>query len=308
MPVNVLTPAARLSGTPGVAVTEADVDPVTQISYVSAGHNYVLLFDGTSWRPRQMTSEPTLVLNASTHLANKEFSVFACFDSNTVKIGTGPAWANSTTVGTGAGTSETEVFEGVRVNKFSITLTLTGGSTITIPARQARLIGGFATTSIAGQTADSKAKRLLSNEDNAVPRAMVRTEPTDTWVGGIADTWIKARASALNVLEVFQIGGGRATKADVVGIAVATDVGGTIAVGVGIDSDTPHVDCIKQRTVQQSAGFRLFCVSSWAGSLGIGRHQMRWLEAVGSVGGYTWSGDQGNNLFNQSGIRGEVIN
>ena len=205
--ISAATAAARLSLTSGVAVTEQEVMGAGSIFYVAAGHNIAPIYDGTVWQPRLITSEPSVSIAATS--ANAHYSVFRYWDGSQVRIGYGPVWSNATTIGTGLGTSETEVFEGRTVNKNNITLTINGG-TAAVLARQAVLIGGFATTSIAGQTEDSLQKRLLSNFDLAQPRPMRRIDGANTLAGGLFDTWIKAGGSALNVLEVFQnLGGAR---------------------------------------------------------------------------------------------------
>jgi len=305
--ISTATASARLSLASGVAITGGDLVGQGTIYYVAAGHNIAPIYDGTQWVARTMATEPSLVLTAPAHLANREYSVFRYWTGSAVAIGTGPVWANSTTVGTGPGTSQTETFEGRRVNMFDITLT-NSGIGVSVPARRAVLIGGFGTTAIAGQTNDARHSRLLSNEDYAVPRAMLRVDGTDTWLAGAGDVWRKAGNSSLNVLEVFHIGGGRPASANDLGIGIADTVGGTMAVGVGIDLDTPPADCLKHYTVQPNAGFRMFMGASWAGYLDAGRRQMRWLERVNTIGSFTWIGDNGNNLTNQSGIRGEVWN
>ena len=306
--ISAATAAARLSVTSGVAVTEADVMGAGSIFYVPAGHNIAPIYDGTVWQPRLITSEPSVSIAATS--ANAHYSVFRYWDGSQVRIGYGPVWSNATTIGTGLGTSETEVFEGRTVNKNDITLTINGG-TAAVLARRAVLIGGFATTSIAGQTEDSLQKRLLSNFELAQPRPMRRIDPVNSNPGGTADVWRKAFASSLNVLEVFQISGGRAAKAHVLGIVTPDTVGGAAGVGIGVgtstDTDTPHADCLKHRVAQGNAGFRLFCEASWAGTLGVGRRQMKWLDNTNGVGSFIWIGDNGD-VWNQSGIRGEVLN
>lgn len=152
-------PQGRLSLTSGVSVTESDVTGATAVYLVPDGVNLFPIYDGSAWQNRPL-SEMTLTLNATAHPTTSGFDVWVAWQSDAMIIGTGPAWssvtAGASSRGTGAGTTEIEIFEGRIVNKNAIVLKNGSATYSSVPARQATLVGGFLTIA-AGQTSDSKA-------------------------------------------------------------------------------------------------------------------------------------------------------
>jgi hypothetical protein len=208
-------PQGRLTLTSGVAVPESDVVGATTIYYVSGGTGrYVPRWNGTAVLPMNITAGLSQPLDSNAahtnyHQSGFNFDEFVFLDGSTVRLGSGPSWAagavagSDTARGTGAGSTELELFQGILVNKNSIVLRWGSGAsdTTTIPARQATYVGSFRTIAN-GQTTDSKEKRLLFNAYNQTLRMMARYDAAASWVY-TTSAWRQANGNTANKLQVL---------------------------------------------------------------------------------------------------------
>jgi hypothetical protein len=114
--------------------------------------NLVPVSDGTSIRVRAF-SELSLTLN-SNHVANGIYDVFLFEDSGTLTLGTGPVWntvtAGSGARGTGSGTTELDVLNGLKVNKVAMTAR-NGSTTYSVAAKAGMFLGTIAIDASAGK-------------------------------------------------------------------------------------------------------------------------------------------------------------
>lgn len=297
--------AVRLTLASGVAVPESDISGAGTIYLLPDGSNTVGLWSGSAWVGRAFT-EATLALDASGHLANKNYDIFAYWDGSAVKIGSAPAWASNTARGVGSETSELEYYQGRLVNKNSVSLRNAGASVTTLPARRGLLVGGFRVGSIAGQTEDSAQRRFLSNIYGRTIRPMSRRDPATSWTYNI-NTWRRANNSSSNQLEWFSCAGGDPVSIEV--FATASNDSSTklnAAVGIGID----------QTTVNDAPLVRAASVDNYFGPLsakyegfpGVGYHYAAWLEISGASGVRTFWGVGGTGSGSYaSGIIGRVV-
>ncbi len=121
-------------------------DAVSQTAvYLHPFHgNMALASNGSSIYPRQFTKQ-TLTL-VSAHVANTIYDCFAWDDNGTLRFVTGPAWFNSAagggSRGSGAGTTELTLLDGVYVNAVSMT-GRNGATTWTVPALSAVYVGSI---------------------------------------------------------------------------------------------------------------------------------------------------------------------
>jgi len=309
-------PDVRLTLTSGVAVTEADVLGATVVYCTSMGRAGIPILDASgTWVRRPFTDDLQLFLHPTFHLAAHEYSIFAFWDEDTLALGTGPAWPTATSPGTGLGSSEIVIVAGLPVNKFDITLTNSNLSGV-VPANEALLLGGIATSTISGQTEDSYAKRLLSNYFNPTLRPMRRYDPANGWtIFAGSTTFHQANDNPLNQLEFFFIGGGRSAMA--MATSMASNGSNLLrAAGVGIALDaTNTVDPNSQKGQMQVDDTRIWGLppAIWRGSPGQGRHRLVWIEWAGTPPNASnddrfFVGDSNNNLVVQTGISGEVLN
>lgn len=180
------TPQVRPTLTSGTAVTTSDVAGVTNIYATPCGGNQAEIHDGTQFVPRTF-AEITLALDSNAahtnyHQSGKNFDGFLYWDTGAVGFGTGPAWTSDSARGTGAGTTELEVYLGQIVNKNSITLRFgsASGNTIVIAARQATYFMSFRATAN-GQASDTSLNRLLFSAYNQTLRSLFVNEATASW-------------------------------------------------------------------------------------------------------------------------------
>lgn len=211
----VLTPPqGRTTLSSATPVTTADVTGATSIYYAPDSGRYCPVYNGTVTAMRDFTSSSTdqvgqtLALDNNAahtgyHQSGKNFYLFLADVAGTLYWGTGPAWSSDTVVGTGAGTSELEWFEGRWVNKVSMTLRhgSASGNTVTVPARQGTCVAGFRATAD-GQASDTYTKRLLSNIYARDMRQLLRRDTTDSWTWSTG-TYHQVNASAANQVETF---------------------------------------------------------------------------------------------------------
>jgi hypothetical protein len=123
-----ITPQVRLTLTTGVAVMISDVAAATTIYCTPCGGRHVPLWDSTlskfvptdiggelSQGTTDATKSPAAVAN------NSNYDMFVWSDSGTLRCTRGPLWTSDTVRGTGAGTTELELLNGIYVNKVAIT-------------------------------------------------------------------------------------------------------------------------------------------------------------------------------------------
>lgn len=298
--------AFRLSLTTALAVTVADVTAAATIYLTPFNGNQIYLWDGTGFA-RKTTAELSLALDATGahggyHQNGKNFDLFVALDAGTLRLGSGPAWSSDTARGTGAGTTELELKNGVWTNKNSITLRFgnASGNTFAAAANQATYVGTFRATAD-GQTEDSLVKRFVWNAYNRRPRAMRRVESTTSWNYSTA-AYEQANANAANQLDFVRGLDEDAVKAAVGGNA-ENGTGGAILAenAIGLDSTTVVATASVIGSFHLvTAARRVSLNAFYEGFPGLGRHFLAWLEKVTASGTTTW---YGASIY---GIQGEV--
>lgn len=316
--IAIAPPQGRLTLTSGTPVTVSDVTAATSVYYALYTGERVPIFNGTVFVPTVFT-ELTQALASNSgytnyHQSGRNFDHFVINDSGTIRLGTGPKWndgavsGSDTARGTGANSTELELYKGVWVNKNAITIRWgsASGNTVAVSARQATYVGTSRMTAD-GQTEDSLTKRFVWNAYNRVHRAMQRLEGTNSWTYSTA-SFRQANNSALNQLDMV-----RGLNEDEV-YATATghnaSSGATlrqVATGIGLDSTTVASGIIANfYTAVGTAGLRPH-PASYRGFPGLGYHYLAWLELGGGADTQTWYGDAGAPTVLQSGMVGGVI-
>ncbi|QJX06178.1 hypothetical protein [Rhizobium brockwellii] len=203
----------------------------------------------------------------------------------------GPAWTNSVT----RAMAIVEV-DGRFVNADAI------GS---LAAEAGELVGGFRCHA-AGQTRSTLQSRLVWSLGGAVIMPVSRTDPTDSWSYSAA-AWRQANGSALNQIEVFNGVSGRMVRVEASGYMI-NGTGTVVAgfTGIGIDSSSADSSQVKRPGAASNVFPILPSAASYSGYLGLGYHELRWLER-GTGGSQTWYGDGGQANGYQTGILGSVV-
>lgn len=120
-----IVPQGRLTLASGVPVMVSTVAGATTVYYTPASGNIVPIYDGTNMIPTaiseisQLTTDATKSPAAAT--TNSNYDIFGWNDGGTIRATRGPAWSSNTSRGTGVGTSELQLVNGIYLNKNSIT-------------------------------------------------------------------------------------------------------------------------------------------------------------------------------------------
>lgn len=296
----------RLTLTSATPVTEADVTGGTTLYYTPAVSDWLPLYDGVGWVPKQF-AELSIALDSNSghagyHQSGKNFDTYAALDSSTLRIGTSPAWSSDTARGAGAGTTEIELYQGRFVNKNSITLRFgsASGNTFTVAARKATLLGSIRCTAD-GQTEDSFLKRLVSNVENTAPRVGKVNEATASWTYSTT-AFRQTNGSTANQVALLHCLSGRLVESTAVGeVTNSTTTIRNCSPGIGVDSNSVDGGCIFDNMPATSAEIRSG-FAYYLGYPGIGYHTIRWLEFANSNDTQTWVGGV------QTGLRATIIN
>lgn len=308
----VVPPQGRCTLTTGVALTTSDVAGATSIYYTPAGGDQISIYNGSLFVPTTFI-ELTLALDLTSghtgyHQSGKNFDLFVVNDSGTVRLGTGPAWSSDTARGTGAGTTELELYNGVWVNKNSMTLRFgsSSGNTITVAARQGTFVGSARMTAD-GQTEDSKVKRFLFNAYNQASRQMQRNQTVLLYNYSTA-SYRQANADSANQIDVLL--GLSGVMVDICALSVATNSTATkrtVFVGIGVDSSTVNSATLATYQQVDNAAIGYSSIAWYKGTPGLGKHSLVWLEKGAGTDTQTWYGNNSSGGDHNPGLSGTVI-
>jgi hypothetical protein len=259
----------RLSLTPGVPVTTADVAASSTLYCVPYVGSRISLYSGGAWG-NYASAEFSLALSGLT--SGKPYDVWAYLSAGTPALEV-LVWTNDTTRATALAYQD-----GVLVKSGDATR---------------RYLGSFYSTSTT-ETADTGEKRYLYNYYNRVERELLRQETTASWTYQTAVSRIANNAAA-NIVSVM-IG----VSEDNVLVTLASFASNAnnilIFGGIGLDSTTDAT----------RPGWAL-CFNSLGGVInatynarpGIGRHYFSWLESSQASGTTTWRGTALNDATTQ---------
>jgi hypothetical protein len=119
-----MSPGGRLTlvGSTGVMTTE--VNGASTVFYTPFAHDGVPLYDGTKWTAAifdelsQTTTDATK--SPAPVVANACYDVFVWLDGATLRATRGPAWQSATQRGTGPGSAEIEMLNGLWLNRNAV--------------------------------------------------------------------------------------------------------------------------------------------------------------------------------------------
>lgn len=137
----IVNPQGRLTLTSNTPVMIADATAQSSVYYAPYVGSYYPWYSGATWSMRAFT-QLTMALDTTNQVSGSLYDLFVWNDGGTDKIGAGPAWSSTTARGTGAGTTELELKDGVWTNKNSITLKNGAGAGVTgVAANTATYVG-----------------------------------------------------------------------------------------------------------------------------------------------------------------------
>lgn len=227
-------------------------------------------------------------LDLSSALSGKCYDVFMTDDGLVV----GPAWTNSVTRALQVQKDGDKI-----VNAISFS---------GIDAGDAELIGGFRCHAN-GQTRSTKQSRLVWSRYDAILLPVCRIEPSGGWAYSTAQ-WRQANGNAINQIEVFCGVSGR--MVDVTASAYMISGTSSVAagfVGIGIDSSAADSSQVKNPAAAPNGFPVLPAWARYVGYVGIGYHELRWLERGAGGGVQNWVGNGGQPYGYQTGILGSVV-
>lgn len=280
-PAQAAVPCVRLTLTSGTPVTTTDVTAATSVYVTPYNGNIITLYDGAIWVPVKFT-EVTLSLSGFT--ADKNYDIWGRVSSGALAVDS-TVWTNDTTRATAITTQD-----GIDVKSGDTTR---------------RLLGTIRITGTTGQTEDSQAKRFVSNRYNDVTRFMKVNDATATWTYSTA-AWRQSNGSTANQLDyVCCIARPvQAIACSTVANSVASGI--NVATGIGVDS----VPAASNAVISQLGSFQTTQGASllayYAGTPGVGRHYLTWLEYGAGANTQTWQGTIAPWSLN--GIVGTVSN
>ncbi len=145
------SPSGRLTLVSATPVLNSDQTAKTAIYYSPYIGNTIPLYNGVATIGYAF-GELTLNLDTTNHVSGSLYDIFIWRNAGVISIGSGPAWSSTSARGTGAGTTELQMNNGLWTNKNSITLKNGAGSGTTgIAANLALYVGTFYATAN-GQT------------------------------------------------------------------------------------------------------------------------------------------------------------
>lgn len=297
-------PQGRLTLTTGVAITTSDVTGATAHFYTpGVGGNQIPIYDGTNMVPTsfaELTQATTDTTKSPAAVGvSLVYDIFVWNDSGTIRATRGPAWSSDTSRGTGAGTSEIVLQNGIWLNKNAIT----NG-----PGASRGTLVGSVRSDASSQLRDTVAFRWVSNIYNAVTRPMKVTEAANSWNYTTA-TFRQANANAANQLDFLQSLGGGELTADVFASYSNTTVANFGVVGIDIDSinTTAIINNVNNLTYVPVTTYLVFVGAKYKGFPGMGRHIAIWKEYSSAGGTGTFYSVAGGTVLT-SGIVGSILN
>ena len=286
----------RLTLQSGFAVSTADQAGATTVYYTPYIGQFVPLWNGTTWlmtstggQLSQTTTDTTK--SPAAVAANSNYDLFVWSDAGTIRCTRGPAWTSDTARGTGAGTSQISVTNGVWSNTFAIT----NG-----PGAGLGTYVGTIRSDASATINDTLAKRHVWNMYNRRPRAMKVAEATNGWTYTTV-AFRQVNGNAANQLAMVR--GLDEDEASAVAMSVFQNSGGSgigHQIGIGLDSSTLNAPTVINPFTSSVAGANMPLHAQYRGFPGLGSHALLWLEFGPGTGTTTW----GSN--GQCGIAGEV--
>jgi hypothetical protein len=280
-----VTPGGRLTLASGVPETTTDMSGTGATTlYYAPGANstgdVISLYDGANWVSVQFAET---AFSLSGLALSTCYDVWGRIDAGALALDT-TAWTSDTARATAIAQQN-----GIDVKSGD-------------PTR--RLLGTIRTTTIQGQTEDSRAKRYVSNRYNEVSRPMQVNDPASTWTYS-APRWRQANGNTANQLD-YVCCVARPVQAMATGCTTST-VDASVATGIGIDAVPAASNAvISQQASVPPTGHSTNSLAYFAGTPGVGRHFLTWLEYGFSSGTQTWLGTV--LPWVQSGIIGTVNN
>ena len=291
-------PRGRLTLTSGQAVQVANAIGSSTVYYTPYTGSSIPIWNGTKFALR-MFSELSLALDgdashAGYHALGAVMDIVVFDDAGTLRLGTGPAWANANLIGSGAGSAQRSKVGALWTNANTITVRHGNGAADTkvIQPGYATIVGSISfrangqtefTIAPAPSAGGTDNRLLLSNIYNREP-VLALNRDSGTINFNVAAGYqgrllgVKAQFQFLNALSENPV------EADLsANISIGGAAGPVPFLGIGMDSDT--ILATNKALLLSGAGTGNAISVKYAGSPGIGLHTVAAL--CGNVGSGT---------------------
>ncbi|MBV9861877.1 MAG: hypothetical protein JO267_06990 [Alphaproteobacteria bacterium] len=255
-------PQGRLTLASATPVLSSNTGAAGTVYYTPYVGGFVPLYNGTVWQSRPF-AELSLALDGTSghagyQAAGSLYDLFLFSNAGVLALGTGPAWSSGTARGSGAGTTQLQMLNGIWTNAVTIALRFgnAAGNTVSVAVNQATYVGTMVATAN-GQTAMQFAPAAAAGGGNptlglynAFNRVRIQAQSQDstaswsyngsyraannstanrvTWVDGLGQSVVEARYAIL-------ASGGAPAQAfvtfDATGAPAATEANGMTAAG-----------------------------------------------------------------------------
>ncbi|MFY9287999.1 MAG: hypothetical protein WAO98_05810 [Alphaproteobacteria bacterium] len=214
-----LMPQGRVTLSSNTPVMTADVTGATTIYYSAYTGDNVFVYNGSAWTINSINGQLSLALDSNSghtgyQQSGKNFDLFIGLNGGSPTLCTGPAWSTDTSRGTGAGTTEIQMLNGIWTNKNSMTCRFgsSSGDTFSCSANQCTLVGSMRATAN-GQTAlkchpgsspgGTTNIAGISNAYNQVPLTCHESDGTGAWTYTTLNTWRVANNTTANSIAII---------------------------------------------------------------------------------------------------------
>lgn len=260
----------RLSLSSTAPLPTTDVTAATTLYYLPFRGDGVTLYDGTRWNRYTIPA-----LGASIALppaADTNYDVFAYQNAGVVTLEL-VAWSGATTRAT--------------------SLTRTNGILRKTGDLTRKYLGTVRTTSVAGESSDSRYQRFCWNNYNRALRWLEKYEATASWTYTTA-AWRQANGDTANKVE-FVTG----LLEDAISVTVAVDAANSsasVSVRAGVGYDSVAAVLGHSVTAAGPAGVAQTLALSVLLSAAAGYHYLAWLEHSNATGTTTWYSNSANGI------------
>ena len=285
-------PGGRLTLVSDTPVMTADNSNATTIYYASYSGNNVPYSTGTTLQNAGFASQLTLTLNSSLQ-SGSIYDIFLLNNSGTLILCTGPAWNSPTSRGTGAGTTQLSLLNGLAVNANTISSCMNGGTSWSVSTKTGLYLGSVYMTAT-GQTsmqlkpaaaAHGTSNVLgLWNAYNRVRMTAYSRDSTSNWSYSTA-TWRAADNSTSNrILFIDGLQQSQITGDYSVMIANSLSaVGAYIGLNVDSSATTPNITSTGATASSQTTASQLNVTETFYPLLG--QHYVQAVEYVSDGAG-----------------------
>jgi len=282
-----VVPQGRLTLVTGTPVMTSAQTAKTTIYYTPYVGALIPIYNGTAWTLAQMSSDlSNITTNSATGNAgpaavttNSNYDLFVWSNSGTLTLTRGPAWTSDTARGTGAGTTQIAMQNGIWTNAVAITNgpSANQGTYVgTVRSDGSSQLNWTATPSAAAGGAE--AKLHVFNAYNRVMFTGLSLDNTGSWTYATA-TWRSLDNSAANRISYIDGLAELTINASLQG-GVNQTAGGLYHFGINRDSTTatPTLETLSQIGATNGTAV---CQTYFAPSLGY--HYLQAMEASGSA-------------------------